>query len=288
MKFLFLSLTHLSKTNQAISDMRLFSILLLFTVFSVTLTAQKSKEPKVVSGTVLVNDKLPLDTKLLLNALKNDWKVKADSVSTADKTLIFSAQGATVMIAQLEYPIDPIEIRAAAKLSWIWPNGTEEALKHQSQLVISVVGNEDKALDLYKLFTKVAGALLESTHSAGVYMGSEFLLLQKGFYLSAARNLRDSQSLPIYCWVYFGRPGDGGGYTFGMQEFGLKELEIVQSSHSEADVHSTLYDVASSIIKYNTRLHDGESAITEEGQKILVKQAKGSLLQGQDVFVLQY
>lgn len=268
--------------------MRFLSVLLLMSLFSLSVSAQKSKEPRVVTGSILVNDKTPLDTKTLLNALKTDWKIKADSVSTAEKTLIFSARGATVMIAQLEYPIDPIEIRAAAQLSWIWPNGTEEALKHQSQLVVSIIGNDDKSLELHKLFTEVAGAILENTRSAGVYMNSQYLLLQKGFYLSAAHNLRDSQSLPVYCWVYFGRPGDGGGYTFGMQEFGLKEMEIVKSAHSEADVHSTLYDASVSLIKYNTRLHDGLSAVTEEGQKIAVKQAKGTFLQDQDVLVLQY
>lgn len=268
--------------------MRLFFILLFFSICSAPLSAQKAKEPRVVSGIVLASDKAPVDTKTLLNALKNDWKIKADSVSTADKTLTFNVQGITVMLAQLNYPVDPIEIRAAAQLSWLWPNGTEEALKHQAQIVISVIGNADKSLELHKLFTKVAAAVLENTHAVGVYMGSQYLLLQKGFYLSAAHNLSDSQSLPIYCWIYFGRPGSGGAYTFGMSEFGLKEMEIVKSSHPEADVHSTMYDVVYSLIKYNTRLHDGESAITEEGQKIPVKQARGAFLQDSDVLQLQY
>ena len=268
--------------------MRFLSILLLLISFQNTLFAQNNKTQQVVSGSVLVNDKNLLDAKSLLAALKSDWKVKTDSLNTAEKTIVFSTTGATVMIAQLLYPADPIEIRAASQLSWLWANAKEEALRHQSQVVISVIGNSDKALELYQLFTKVAAAVLEQTRASGVYMGSEYLLIPKGFYSAAAHNMLENQTLPIYCWVYFGMPGDGGGYTFGLQEFGLKEMEIVKSTHSNAEVHATLYDATSSVLKYNTHPINGESVVTEEGTKIQVKASKGVFLEGQLVLQLVY
>lgn len=268
--------------------MRFLPLLLLLFSFQNNLHAQNNKNQQVVTGTVLVNDKSLLDTKSLFNSLKTDWKLKADSLNVADKTIVFSIPGATVMIAQLSYPADPIEIRAASQLSWLWSTAAEEALRHQSQIVISVIGNAGKTLELHQVFTKVAAAILESTHSSGVYMGSQYLLISKGFYSSAAHNLLDNQTLPVYCWVYFGMPGDGGGYTFGMQEFGLKEMEIVKSSHNNAEVHATLYDVASSALKYNTRPLDGETVLTEEGSKLKVHVTKGVFLEGQQVLKLDY
>ncbi len=272
----------------SISPMRIVSSLVLLFSLQITLNAQTQKSQHVVSGIVMVNDKAPLDAKALIATLKNDWKVKADSVNISDKTIVFSTPGATVMIAQLNYTADPIEIRAAAQLSWLWTTATEEALRHQSQVVISVMGNASKSLELHQLFTKVAAAILESSHSSGVYMGGQYLLISKGFYSAAAHNMLDNQTLPLYCWVYFGRPGDGGGYTFGMSEFGLKEMEIVQSSQSSAQVHATLYEAAGSVIKYNTRPLNGESIVTEEGSKIRVKITNGVFLEGQQVLQLAY
>lgn len=250
--------------------------------------AQKTKEPKVVSGTVLINNRVPLDAQALISAIKSDWKIKADSISISDKTIVFSTATATVMVAQLDYPADPIEIKAAARLSWLWTNAEAEAVRHQSQVVISVIGSEEKSLDLHLLFSKVAAAVLENASASGVYMNSQYLLLPKGFYSGAAHNMIENQSLPVYCWIYFGRPGDGGGYTYGMQEFGLTDLEIVKSEHSEADVHAALYDAVYSLVKYNTKLTDGQSVVTEEGLKLPVKRSKAIFLEGLDVFRLTY
>jgi hypothetical protein len=250
--------------------------------------AQTNKSQHIVSGIVLTLDQIPLDPKSLLATLKNDWKIKADSLSMADKTIVFSTPGATVMIAQLLYPADPIELRAAAQLSWLWPTAATEATKSQAQVVISVIGAPEKAVELYQTFTKVAAAVLESTRSSGVYMSGQYLLLSKGYYSAAAHNMLDNQTLPVYCWVYFGRPGDGGGYTFGMQEFGFPEMEIAGSKHNNAEVHATLYEAASSTLKYNTRPDKNNMLFTEEGSKIGVKMADGVFLEGQRVLQLQF
>jgi hypothetical protein len=251
-------------------------------------SAQKYENERVVSGTVLLGDTKPLDVPALMASLKSDWKVNYTDQTSVDKTVIFTVPGATVMLGQLSYPLDPIEIRAAAQLSWLWPNATEEALRHKSQLVISIIGSGAKSLELHQLFSKVAAAILETAPAVGVYMNSQYLLLSKGFYSSAARNMLENQSLPVYCWVYFGMPGDGGAYTFGMQDFGLKELEIVKSSRNSSEVHGAIYDVASSILKNGTKPADGDFLTTEEGLKLKVRASKGVFLEEHQVLQLEY
>lgn len=253
------------------------------------LSAQKSVEQKVVSGAILLNSKTAPDSKLLLNALKTNWKLKVDSVNIADKTLVFnSVGGATVMIAYLEYPAALDEIGAAARLSWLWKTGYAESSKHQAQVVISVIGPNNRSLDLYKTFTQTAAAVLEVTRAPGIFMGSQYLLLSSDYFTSAAKNMVQNQTIPLYCWVYFGRPGDGNGFTYGLAEFGLPEMEIVNSTRSEAEVHSTLYDAAMSVVKYGTRVQDGQSITTEEGVKMLAHFGKATHLEGQEVLRLEY
>ncbi|MBV6440349.1 MAG: DUF4261 domain-containing protein [Haliscomenobacteraceae bacterium CHB4] len=271
--------------------MRLFILLLAFNaVFSLTTAAQKkdqapATEQKIVSGTILLNDKTIPNAQTLLASLRKDWKIKTDSSSVAEKTIVFTGPGAaTVMIAFLDYPVPAAEIATAARISWLWKNGADEALRHQSQAVISVVGKEGKSLDLHKLFTSVAGGVLENTNSCGTYMADQYLLLSKGFYTSAARNMRDNQAIPLYCWVYFGMTQDqelNSGYTWGLQEFGLAEMEIVRSKQSLADVHATLYDAALTVVQYNLKLQDGQSFTTVDGQKWTVKRSKAVYQEGE-------
>lgn len=269
--------------------MRFFILLLAFgAISSHPVFAQKKEQTpaqKVVSGTVLLNDKTVPDARALLAALKKDWKIKTDSSSIAEKTIVFTGPGAaTVMIAFLDYPAPSAEIATAARISWLWKNGADEALRHQSQAVISIVGAESKSLDLHKLLTAVTGCVLEKTNSCGAYMADQYLLLSKGFYTAAARNMLDNQSLPLYCWVYFGMTKDkelNSGYTWGLQEFGLTEMEIVQSKQSLADVHAVLYDAALTVVQYNMQLQDGQSLTTLEGQKVTVKRSKAVYQEGE-------
>jgi len=261
----------------------------ILVIFQSPLFAQKTTEQLVVAGIILLKEKTPPDNKALLNALKTTWKLKADSVNISDKTLVFNTiGGATVMIAYLGYPAAPDEIGAGARLSWLWKTAAEETSKHQAQVVISVIGPARKSLDLHKIFTQAAAAVLEITRAPGIFLDGQYLLLSSGYYLAAARNMVQNQSLPLYCWVYFGRPGGGNGFTLGLSEFGLPELEIVNSAHSEGEAHATLYDAAMSVVKYNTVLNDGQTLTTEEGAKSLVHLVQGTYLQDKKVLLLEY
>ncbi len=275
----------------------LFAALVAFlpsTIFAQTKKPQSTGTPaqktmvaaaqKVVTGAVLLNEKTAPDFKTLLATLKTDWKFRTDSVTTNAKTLVFTTPGATVTLAYLDYPIAPKEIQAAANLSWLWRTAAQEAGRHQAQVVVSVIGSPAHVLDLYKMFTRIAGGVLENTRSSGIYMSSQYLLLSKGFYTAAAHNLLTNNSLPVYCWVHFGTTeanDKSSGYTFGLREFGLSEMEIVQSTHSAAEVHAVLYDAAATVIEYGTKVQNGQTLTTREDQQLSVKISPSTVLEGQ-------
>lgn len=273
--------------------MRYLIILLLSAstnLFSQNTANQPVATQKVVTGMVLLNDKIAPDPQQILSALRSDWKMKPDSVNVADKTIVFSVPGATVMIAYLDYPVSAAEVQAAAGISWLWKNAGPEVARHQSQVIISIIGSSSRTLDLYKIFTKVAAATLEKTNSCGVFLNSQYLLSSKPFFTAAARNMMQEQSLPVYCWVYFGMLQENNlssGYTFGMSEFGFPDMEIVKSVHSVQEVHAALYDATQTIILYNLQLKDGQQVTNGEDVKIPVKKAPGEMLEG-EVLRLEY
>jgi hypothetical protein len=267
--------------------MRFITLLLLF-ASHFTSFAQAGQASRIISGTVLLSGPGLPGLEALTRTMTQDWQLRIDSSSTSDKTFILNSGRITVMIAQLDYPVDHIEIRAASRLAWRWPDAETQALKHTSQAVISVVGDGVSGADMHIAFSKAAAAILASTTSAGVYMNAQYLLVSADSYLSAVKNMVDNQILPLYCWIYFGRPGDGGAFTFGMGEFGCTDLEISGSQQQESDVQGTLYDAACSVLKYGGRQGEDAVIITEEGQKIPYKTARSSFIEGLDVWRLDY
>ena len=150
-------------------------------------------------------------------------------------------------------------------------------------MIISVIGSSSRTLDLYKIFTKVAAATLEKSNSSGVFLNSQYVISSKPFFTAAARNMLNEQSIPVYCWVYFGMLQENNlnsGYTYGMSEFGYPDLEIVKSAHNTQEVHAALYDVTHNIIQYKLQLQDGQQVTTGDDIKITVKKMPGQMLEG--------
>jgi len=157
-------------------------------------------------------------------------------------------------------------------------------------VVISVIGSNAHTLDLYKTFTKVAAGVLEHTTASGAYMNSQYLLLPKEFYLTSARNLLKDKNLPVYCWVYMGIMEEAtqcSGYTYGLRDFGLEEMEIVKATGSASEIHAVLFDAATSVIQYDTHLQDGQQFTTIEGSKLNVKKSKAAFIDG-ETFKLEF
>jgi len=267
----------------------IFSVLLISLFTQVDLPAQQTGTPehKVVTGIVLLNDRTAVDFKTVLQALKTEWGIRVDSFNQAEKTLILHTSDATVMLANMDYPVAPAEIQMAAEGAWLWKTAAAEAPRHQSQVVISAIGVPSRPIELYKIFTRIAAAVLDNTRACGIYMNSQYLLQSKAFYLQAARNL-DQDVLPIYCWIYFGmlqQEGLSSGYTFGLTEFGLTDLEVNKSKHSLQEVHAILYDAAGDALRHKVLLQDGGTIETLEGQKITLRLSKSVLLEGKTLKV---
>jgi Domain of unknown function (DUF4261) len=270
---------------------RFILIIVLFSNFCLVnqISSQNSNvtsNKQVVSGMVLKNDKAAFDAKTFLADLGTEWKLKTDSISQKAQTLVFSTGKITVSVSNMDYPLPPADIAAAAEISWLWKTAETDAARHKSYLLISVIGTPGQSVKLYKLFTTVAACALENTNSSGIYLQNQYLLLSKGYFTEAAKNMSD-ENLPVYLWVYFGilqENGQNSGYTYGLKEFGMQEFEIVNSGRSLQEVHACIVDATQLILKTNRRLQDGEEVTGGDGevaQKIKVKLSNGTFLEGQ-------
>lgn len=245
----------------------------------------QTPDRQVVTGMILKNDKAAFDSKGFLAALKSEWKTAADSVSEKDGTLVFISGTAVVMLANMDYGVPATDLAAPAGISWLWKTAKTEALRNQSHLVLSVIGPSGQAAKLYKLFTRVAACALQHANASGVFMNNQYLLLPKGYYLESARNMTDA-SLPLYLWVYFGilqENGRSSGYTYGLSEFGLEEMEIVDSQQSVQEAHAFLYDAAHDCVLYSRRVAEGDKVVGSEGQIVIAHRSAAKFVEGMTV-----
>jgi Domain of unknown function (DUF4261) len=260
-----------------------FNIVTFSSIFAQNGSVTANKQ--VVIGQILKNDKAAFDSKSFLSALGADWKVKTDSISNKGQTLVFTSGNLVVTIANMDYALPPADIAAAAEISWLWKTAEIDAARHKSYLQISVIGTPGQTVKLYKLFTKVAACALENSNASGIFLQNQYLLLSKGYFTEAAKNMTDD-NLPVYLWVYFGilqEKGKSSGYTYGLKEFGMQEIEIVNSDHSLQEVHACIVDATQFVLMSNKRLQDGEEVSGGDGevaQKIKVNLSDGAFLEG--------
>ncbi len=259
----------------------LFSLFLAF-VFEINAQVPEVTEnTTTVMGMVLMNKMELMDYPNIEKDILNTWDIKKEDIEGNDQTIAFILDGATFMVGFIPAPIPDEELNTAIEYSYLWKDA-RSALKNESHIVIAVVG-EQPPLDLYKHFTKITAIVLEHTNSMGVYLGNQTLVLSKEFYLNETAGM-DDENLPLYLWSYFGmRQNDKGNsvYTYGLKEFGLKELEIVNSEKSMEEAMSFIYGVAHYTVAGQVVLNDGETVGGSEKEKIKISLSNGVNLDGQ-------
>ena len=97
----------------------------------------------------------------------------------------------------------------------------------------------------------------------------------------------ENDDFPIGNIVYIGLYGDENntvsGYTYGIEQFGKKELEIIKSSEEAEEVYNFLASISDYIITSDVVLNDGETIGFSEEQKIQISVSKGIALDGETV-----
>jgi len=183
----------------------------------------------------------------------------------------------------------PAEVRSAAEGAWLWGTARDEAPRHKAQLNIAIVGNGQTAVTLYKTYTRVAAAALETTRAYGIYLPRHYLLHSRDFFLEGARQLKRDE-LPLYCWIYFGmftQDGLSCAYTYGLDEFGMLDLEIVRSPKTLAEAHAILYDAARDALRTGKPWQEGAVLESLDGERFLLRRARSPFIENKEMLQLQ-
>lgn len=242
----------------------------------------ESANRTVILGIVLLKE-LAIDSfDTTTEILKADLHAEVAAYEKVRDVAVLIVDGYQVLIAPVPHKVPGNEVKIMAEYNYFWPNAVEETAKHKGHLIVSIVNGGKDPVKENLLFSKVVCSLLKDPASLGFYMAGRTLVLEKNFYLNNAKEMFEGR-LPLYNWIYFGlRQGwkKQSIYTYGLADFGKKEMEIVHSDRTFEELNALMYNVAHYVLASNEHLKSGEALDISGNHRLIVSESKGKFIYG--------
>ena len=236
------------------------------------------------TGFVLLNE-AKFDRDKFLKDLKEDWKITLDlgkKDESKDKDmLVGDIDGIMVAVALMPAPIPNNEAVDNAKTNYRWKDAVKIAEEHKAHILVSLLGEPD-LVEGAKLYTKIVSALTKQENCTGInVLGT---VLNPDMYRDFTRYYEENDMFPVENMIFIGLYGSEeekiNAYTYGMEGFGKKEMEIIGSSQNPEDIYYFLQGVADYVITSDVILQDGETIGFSAEQKIPISESKGIAVNG--------
>ena len=237
-------------------------------------------------GFVLL-DEVRFDAEKYVKDLKDDWNLDYDfEITQEDNTIIADYNGMIMTASLMPAPIPDNEAVEQAKTNYRWDGAVEAAERHKAHLLVSVINRGDMDnIEGAKHYVKL---LANATKQEGC-LGINILgtVIHPQMYYDFAKLYDENDDFPIENIIYIGLYGDENntvsGYTYGLEQFGKKELEIIKSLEEAEEVYNFLASISDYIITSDVVLNDGETIGFSEEQKIQISVSEGIALDGETV-----
>lgn len=235
-----------------------------------------------ILGMVLLEDPESFNVEGFVNELQNKWRLKIDSKETGNDASVLKIGNYSIAIAVIPAKIPDGEVEQSAEYNYFWENGVQESATHTGHIILSIMNAGNDAIAENILFSKLASSALNNSKSLGIYIGGRTLVLKKDFY-QATVEMMSEQDLPLYNWIYFGLRTENGKnsvYTYGLADFGKKEMEIINSNHSLEELNAMMFNLSHYVLAYNVNLKNGETIGLSAEQKLKIVESDGKFLEG--------
>lgn len=245
-------------------------------------TPENSVPAPLILGMVLLEQPNSLNFEEFFKELKDKWHLEIKNTDAKGDIAVFDTNGYHIAVANMAFPVPGKEILETAKLNYLWKNAADEVAKCKGHIVLSITNAGDNPMAENLLYSKLASSLMNNSKSIGIYLGGRTLVLREDFYQDNVESMSE-EDLPLFIWLYFGLIKENGKqsiYTYGLADFGRKEMEIVDSKHSHGELTELMFNMAHYIIASDVELQDGETIGMSAEQKLEISESKGRYLNG--------
>ncbi|TXD47814.1 DUF4261 domain-containing protein [Polaribacter sp. IC066] len=240
------------------------------------------KPNSAILGMILLENPSSFNLKNTLEELNTKWKLKVNKNDSSEETAVLEIDNYNIAIAVIPFKIPEKEVEKNAELNYFWKNGAEESSKHNGHIVLSIMNCGKNAVEENLLFSKIAYSIMNNSKSLGIYIGGRTLVLKKDFYQANVESM-SKEDLPLYNWIYFGLREENGKqsvYTYGLSQFGKKEMEIIESENSLEELNEMMFNLSHYVVAFDIELKNGETIGISAEQKLKISESKGKFLEG--------
>lgn len=241
--------------------------------------SEQNPNIKVLAGCILLTSDT-YDWDMMKMQLFDDWRLEVTEEPLGDE-FIFTINDISIACSLIHAPKEGAVEGAGNNLEW---EGAKEAVeKHCAHIEMGVL-NAENPLQRSILFTMVASSMLAQPSAIGIYQYP--VVRRAGSYIELAQLLKQD-SFPVLNWVYIGiyqkEDGTLGAYTYGLEEFGKEEIEIVGTKAPAFTLYQFLYNLVNYVVSNNDILQDGETIGMTKDQAFAITRSEGVVLSGTTV-----
>lgn len=225
------------------------------------------------------------DKARLVRDLKDLWDITVPEPDPdeeeRDDALVFNLGERLVAVSLMPFPIPDHETETNAENNWMWPEAVDVAKQHAAHIMVAICGGDDDPIERGKLYAKLMDACSRQRDVTGIYTSG--VVFEPDFYRKATEAMKHD-ALPVHAWIWFGLYADDGrlrAYTYGMESFGRREIEVLDADGVEArELWEFISSMASYVLECGQTLEDGQTIGFSEDDKHAITLSEGAALPG--------
>ena len=235
----------------------------------------ESHEENVALAMLALRASKRIEAREFVEAWKENWPTEPTprDCEREEEVLSIRIAGRDIIVAAMEAPIPESGMERAHGRSWMWPESREAMADHRDHLLVVVRGPDMDPVEASMLLTRVITALIAVTDAVGVYWGAADLLTEAAEFAQGARESFEEGGLPVHRWVSIAvsrEEGRSTATTCGLEAFGQKEMEIIESRQEPGDVLDFLGNVVGHVVEHGPVLEHGQTIGLTPKQKIKI------------------
>lgn len=199
----------------------------------------------------------------------------------------YSIGGSTVMVAHMPMPIPNSEAVDAIRTSWMWQAPDDAVRDHRAHAIVTAFGSRDPLTDAWTV-ARISACLLKAASGAALYWGSSG---QVHLPVVVEQFAAEEETPPVPLWMGITisaafAQGPFSAATHGLDAFGHKEFEVIDTSIGVGELRETLLDIALYVLRHGPVLRHGHTFGPSADVKWPISHAKSKLVPGRDAIVV--
>lgn len=204
--------------------------------------------------------------------LSSPVDVKNLEVSDSEESasIVFEIEGQCYMAVLMNAPIPEEDLRYAANNGELyWENAWDQLQPQQAHLIVTALGTYPSQVAGALALSRCLIALAEAQRALGIYWGHGSMAYPLDYYAKQLEGADlELENLPITLWVGFllSRNEDTtmDCYTDGLEFFGAKEVEIVETRQPFEEVMNLIVGLSHYLVGHGDVIGDGDTVGGDE------------------------